>query len=169
MIIHSKSRVAVLDLTHGGAVIARKLKTITGAVTAIDVYRTMSPELLAELEIEGVKTSLEPLKASDFDMIVAPVHLDANYPMLLDAAVNKIPVLSHHQAVGHILSGYDLQNKTIIELTGTKAKTSTALLLADILSREKKVISHTSRGLEEWSNNNPERIKHNSGKHPDSS
>jgi UDP-N-acetylmuramyl pentapeptide synthase len=151
MIFYSRSRVAVLDLTHGGAVIARKLKKITGAVTAIDVYRTMSPELLAELEIEGIKTSLKPLKASDFDIIVAPVHLDANYPMLLDASVNKIPVLSHHQAVGHILSGYDLKNRTIIELTGTKAKTSTSLLLADILSREKKVISHTSRGLEDWS------------------
>ncbi len=151
MIFHSKSRVAVLDLTHGGAVIARKLKKITGAVTAIDVYRTMSPELLAELESEGVKTSRKPLKASDFDIIVTPVHLDANYPMLSDASVNKIPVLSHHQAVGHILSGYDLKNMTIIELTGTKAKTSTALLLADILSREKKVISHTSRGLEDWS------------------
>ncbi|HMB44397.1 MAG TPA: coenzyme F430 synthase, partial [Candidatus Methanoperedens sp.] len=59
--------------------------------------------------------------------------------------------LSHHQAVGHILSGYDLKNRTLIELTGTKAKTSTALLLADILSRERKVVSHTSRGLEDWS------------------
>ncbi len=151
MIFHNRSRVAVLDLTHGGAVIARKLKKLTGAVTAIDVYRTMSPELLAELESEGIKTSSEPLKASDYDIIVAPVHLDANYPILLDASVNKIPVLSHHQAVGHILSKYDLKNRTIIELTGTKAKTSTALLLADILSRKKKVISHTSRGLEDWS------------------
>jgi UDP-N-acetylmuramyl pentapeptide synthase len=150
MIFHCKSRVAVLDLTHGGAVIARKLKKITGSVTAIDVYRTMSPELLDELESEGIKTSPEA-KASDFDIIIAPVHLDANYPMLLDATVNKIPVLSHHQAVGHILSEYDLHNRTLIELTGTKAKTSTSLLLADILSREKKVISHTSRGLEDWS------------------
>ena len=150
MIFNSKSRVAVLDLTHGGTVIARKLKKITGLVTAIDVYRTMSPELLDELESEGIKTSREP-EASDFDIIVSPVHLDANYPILSDASVNKIPVLSHHQAVGQILSGYDLKNRTIIELTGTKAKTSTALLLADILSREKKVISHTSRGLEDWS------------------
>ena len=53
--------------------------------------------------------------------------------------------------MGQILSGYDLKNKTLIELTGTKAKTSTAILLADILSREKKVVSHTSRGLEDWS------------------
>ncbi len=151
MQINSSSRVAVLDLTHGGAVIARKFKKITGSVTAIDVYRKLGPGLLDELERDGIKTSREPLNASDFDYIISPVHLDSNYPMLLDAAANKIPVLSHHQAVGHILSGYELKNKTLIELTGTKAKTSTAILLADILSREKKVVSHTSRGLEDWS------------------
>ena len=82
MLFNSSSRVAVLDLTHGGAVIARKLKKITGSVTAIDVYRKLGPELLDELESEGIKTSRESLKASDFDFIVAPVHLDSNYPML---------------------------------------------------------------------------------------
>jgi UDP-N-acetylmuramyl pentapeptide synthase len=69
--------------------------------------------------------------------------------MLAGAATRKIPIISHHQAVGQILSTYDLTNKTVIELTGTKAKTSTAILLADILSAKKKVISHTSRGLED--------------------
>ena len=146
----SSSRIAVLDLTHGGVVIARKLRKITDSVTAIDVYGKLDPELLDKLERSGIKTSRESLKASDFDFIVSPVHLDSNYPMLPDAAANKIPVLSHHQAVGQILSGYELKDKTFIELTGTKAKTSTAILLADILSREKKVISHTSRGLEDW-------------------
>lgn len=151
MQLNSSSKVAVLDLTHGGAIIARKLKEITGSVTAIDVYGKVVPGLLDDLEREGIKTSREPLNASNFDIIAAPVHLDTKYPMLSDAAANNIPVLSHHQAVGHILSGYDLKNKTVIELTGTKAKTSTAILLADILSRKKKVISHTSRGLEDWS------------------
>ena len=70
---------------------------------------------------------------------------------MIGAANQKIPVISHHQAVGQIVSIYDLTNKTLIELTGTKAKTSTAILLADILSAKKKVISHTSRGLEDRS------------------
>jgi UDP-N-acetylmuramyl pentapeptide synthase len=151
MLFKSSSRIAVLDLTHGGAVIARKLKKIAGSVTAIDVYKKLSPGSLDELEKEGIKISQEPLEVVDFDFIIVPVHLDTNYPMLLNAARNKIPVLSHHRAVGQILSGYNLKSKTIIELTGTKAKTSTAMLLADILSKEKKVISHTSRGLEDWS------------------
>jgi len=64
MQINSSSRAAVLDLTHGGAVIARKFKKITGSVTAIDVYRKLGPELLDELEKDGIKTSRESLKAS---------------------------------------------------------------------------------------------------------
>ena len=150
MIFDSSSRVAVLDLTHGGAVIARKLKKIAASVSAIDVYKTLSQSSLDELENEGIKTSCEPLNASDFDLIIAPVHLDPGYPMLSDAALNNVPVLSHHQAVGQILSG-SLKNKIIVEITGTKAKTSTAIILAGILSGKKKVISHTSRGLEDWS------------------
>jgi UDP-N-acetylmuramyl pentapeptide synthase len=145
------SRVVVLDLTHGGAVIAHSLLKIAGSVTAVDVYGTVSPEDLGNLEREGIKTSKNPLNSLDFDMIVAPVHLDINYPMLVDAAKYKIPVISHHAAVGKILKNYDLKNKTIIEITGTKAKTSTSILLAGILSRKKNVVSHTSRGLEEWS------------------
>ncbi|MBU4453988.1 MAG: coenzyme F430 synthase [Euryarchaeota archaeon] len=151
MLFKKSSKIAVLDLTHGGAVIARKLKKISGSVSGVDVYGTLNPDLLNELEKEEIKTSTEPLDSSDFDIIIAPVHFDSGYPMLVKAANHDIPVLSHHQAVGQILSGYDLKNKTLIELTGTKAKTSTAILLADILSKEKKVISHTSRGLEDRS------------------
>ena len=151
LLLKKTSRIAVLDLTHGGAVIARKLTKIAGSVTGIDVYRTLDPEFLNELENEGIKTSTEPLDTLDFDIIIAPVHLDPGYPMLAAAATRNIPVLSHHQAVGQILSTYDLKNKILIELTGTKAKTSTAILLADILSKKKKVVSHTSRGLEDRS------------------
>jgi len=147
----SSSKVAVLDLTHGGAVIARKLKDIVSEITAVDVYKTLGAGELEALENCGIRTSREPLDASDFDIIIAPVHLDSNYPMLKDAHTNNIPVLSHHAAVGQILSGYNLKNKTLVEITGTKAKTSTAILLAQILSVEKKVVSHTSRGIEDWS------------------
>jgi len=147
----SSSRVAVLDLTHGGEVIARKLKEIVSWVSAVDVYKTLSTRELKHLENEGIKTSRVPMKAADFDVIVSPVHLDINYPMLADAVNNNIHILTHHAAVGELLSKYRLGNKTLIEITGTKAKTSTAVLLAEILHGEKKVISHTSRGVEDWS------------------
>ncbi len=151
MHLNSSSRIAILDLTHGGIVLARKFKNISGLVTAIDVYGTLDSGKLEDLEKEGIKTSRKSLNAADFDVIVAPVHLDIGYPMLLEAAASNVPVISHHQAVGYILSGYDIRNKILVELTGTRAKTSTAVLLADILSRKKRVVSHTSRGLEDWS------------------
>ncbi|MCX9073317.1 MAG: coenzyme F430 synthase, partial [Candidatus Methanoperedens sp.] len=148
-----KKKVAVLDLTHGGTGIALRLRRLCGSVTGVDVYDTLSQEERADLENEGISVSRRALNAGDFEVLVAPVHLDPGYPMLLDAAKIKLPVLSHHDAVREILSGYDLKDKTIIEITGTKAKTSTCILLAEILSREKNVISHTSRGVEDWSNN----------------
>jgi UDP-N-acetylmuramyl pentapeptide synthase len=143
------SRAAVLDLTHGGTVIARKLKNIAASVTGVDVYRTLSPSELEELGTDGIKTSQEPLNACDFDILIAPVHLDPGYPMLAEAEKNNIPVISHHAAVGEILSGRH-PDMIMIEITGTRAKTSTALLLAEMLSGEKKVVSHTSRGVEDW-------------------
>lgn len=146
----NNSRAAVLDLTHGGSVIARKLKNIAVSVTGVDVYRTLSPSELEALETEGISTSQEPLKTRDFDILIAPVHLDPGYPMLVEAEKNNIPVISHHAAVGEILSGRH-QHEIMIEITGTRAKTSTALLLAEMLSGEKKVVSHTSRGVEDWS------------------
>ncbi len=148
------SRVAVLDLTHGGIAIARKLRNIAGSVTAIDVYGKIDPDELEELESEGIRTSKDALEAGDFDVLIAPVHLDPDYKMLANASKNKIAVLSHHVAVGKLLSHNDLGDKTIIEITGTRAKTSTSILLAGMLSRKKKVISHTSRGLEDWSTGN---------------
>jgi UDP-N-acetylmuramyl pentapeptide synthase len=144
------ARAVVLDLTHGGAVIARKLTEITASVTGIDVYKTLVPEDLEALEHEGIRTSQSPLDTSEFDVLIAPVHLDPCYSMLVDATKKKIPVISHHAAVGEILRGA-FKGSTVIEITGTRAKTSTSILLAEILSRNKKVISHTSRGLEDWS------------------
>jgi len=144
-------KVAVLDLTHGGVVIARKLSRIVESVVAIDVYKTLDQKTLNELEKEGIRVYRDAMDADYFDLLIAPVHLDTAYPMLLEAERNEIPVISHHSAVGELLSYYNLENKTIIEVTGTKAKTSTALLLANILSKKKKVVSHTSRGVEDWS------------------
>jgi UDP-N-acetylmuramyl pentapeptide synthase len=144
------SRAAVLDLTHGGAVIARKLTKIAASVTGVDVYKTLSHEELEALEHEGIRISQMPLNASEFDILIAPFHLDPCYPMLAEAANENIPVVSHHAAVREILRG-SLKGSTVIEITGTKAKTSTSILLAEILSKNKKVISHTSRGFEDWS------------------
>lgn len=147
-----QKKLAVLDLTHGGIPITKRLAAAGNEVTGIDVYGTVKPGTLIELEEKyGIYCSKIPLPASGFDLLVAPVHLDSTYPMLVEAREQGKSVLSHHEIVGKILKGDSrLSGIKTVEITGVKAKTSTASLLADMLSRRFEVVLHTSRGLEYW-------------------
>jgi hypothetical protein len=49
------------------------------------VYGTLDHDSLNELEKDGIRTSTQPLDPLDFDVIIAPVHLDPGYPMLARA------------------------------------------------------------------------------------
>ncbi|MBW6470634.1 MAG: coenzyme F430 synthase, partial [Methanosarcinaceae archaeon] len=149
---------AVLDLTHGGIIIAQKMAQLGYNVSAIDVYNTVDPETLADLQDFNIHTSKDPIPVNEFDIIIAPVHLDPNYKMLQQARDMGKEIVTHHKIVGEILS----HDKTIvstgariIEITGTKAKTSTASILADMLSCKMNVVLHTTRGLEYWENGTP--------------
>ncbi|MHB8101620.1 MAG: coenzyme F430 synthase [Methanosarcina sp.] len=147
-----RKKLAVLDLTHGGIPIAKKLAALGNDVTGVDVYGTVDPSLLLELEKKhGIQCSKNSLPASKFDFLVAPVHLDSAYPMLAEARAEGKRVFSHHEIVGKILiDDSRLSSIKTIEVTGVKAKTSTASLLADMLSRRFEVVLHTSKGLEAW-------------------
>ena len=146
------TNVAVLDLTHAGIIITEKLSSLGFNVTAVDVYRTVDENVLSGLESNhGIITSKDPMPVGDFDLIVSPAHLDPEYVMLADAREKGIEIMTHHKAVGLILSMTNsLNGVTVIEVTGSKGKTSSASLLADMLSRKMRVILHTSRGLELW-------------------
>jgi UDP-N-acetylmuramyl pentapeptide synthase len=150
----AQKNIVVLDLTHGGIIIAQKLAELGCNVSAVDVYDTESPEVLSSLlKNYGISASKEPFQIEDFDLIAAPVHLDPNYKMLHQARESGKPVKTHHQVVGMILAqDKRITGSKIIEVTGTKAKTSTSSILADILSRSMDVVLHTSRGLEHWKN-----------------
>ncbi|WP_440947338.1 coenzyme F430 synthase [Methanosarcina sp. T3] len=147
-----RKKLAVLDLTHGGIPIAKKLAALGNDVSGVDVYGTVDQALLGELEEKyGIRCSKAPLPVSEFDLLIAPVHLDPAYPMLTEARSEGKTVLSHHEVVGKILQADPrLSEIKIVEITGVKAKTSTASLLADMLSRRFEVVLHTSRGLEAW-------------------
>ena len=147
-----RKKLAVLDLTHGGIPIAKKLAALGNDVSGVDVYGTVDQALLGELEEKyGIRCSKTPLPVSEFDLLIAPVHLDPAYPMLSEARSEGKTVLSHHEAIGKILQDDpELSDIRIVEVTGVKAKTSTASLLADMLSRRFEVVLHTSRGLEAW-------------------
>jgi UDP-N-acetylmuramyl pentapeptide synthase len=145
-------KIAVLDLTHGGIPIAKKLATLGYEVTGIDVYGTVDPGMLIELEEKnGIYCSKDSLPSFGFDLLVAPIHLDSAYPMISEARADGKRIISHHEIVGKILKNDSrLSAIKTIEITGVKAKTSTASILADILSRKFDVALHTSRGLETW-------------------
>jgi coenzyme F430 synthetase len=125
------SRVAVLDTIHGAAIIARGMVESGWQAEAIEVYHHI-PDL------------------TDFDLVVAPVHLAPGNPALAQAKKAKKKIITHHQAVGELLGGREGPVMEVFEVTGTHSKTSTALLLAMMLSWQKKVLSHTTRGLEIW-------------------
>lgn len=144
--------IAVLDLTHGGDLIAQSFAE-TDAVIAVDVYGTVSDETRRDLKSSGIPVLTEPPDAGDFDLIVAPVHLDSAYRTLHDAraADVPVPVITHHAAVYKILKKR-LERYHVVEVTGTTAKTSTVRMLAGMLSEctGKNIISHTSAGVEYW-------------------
>ncbi|AKB19450.1 coenzyme F430 synthase [Methanosarcina sp. WWM596] len=152
-----RKKLAVLDLTHGGIPIAKKLAALGNDVSGVDVYGTVDQALLGELEDKyGIRCSKSPLPVSKLDLLIAPVHLDPAYPMLSQARSEGKIVLSHHEATGKILQDDpELSGIRIVEITGVKAKTSTASLLADMLSRRFEVVLHTSRGLEAWKDGVP--------------
>lgn len=125
------SKIAVLDTIHGGAAIARKMVESGLEAVALEVYHHTA-------------------SLAGFDEVAAPVHLGPNNPHLVEARRRNMKIITHHQAVGELL-GPALAGVEVFEVTGTHSKTSTALLLAMMLSRQKRVLSHTTRGLEIWS------------------
>jgi UDP-N-acetylmuramyl pentapeptide synthase len=132
-------KVLVLDLTHGGEVLAKEYRSSGAEVTTVDVYRTAAPGLRAELEAEGVRV-LDTAPAEDFDLAVVPVHCPDRF--LGGARCRE--VITHHQAVGR-LARFPFP---VIEFTGARGKTSACHVLAHMLqARGDRVLLHTSRGL----------------------
>jgi coenzyme F430 synthetase len=126
----------VLDTIHGAAVIAERIADHGIAAQALEVYHH-SPEM------------------EDYDLVVAPVHLWPGNPALAQARKLGIKVITHHQAVGELISA----SMTVFEITGTRGKTTTALLISRVLSMQEKVVSHTTRGIELWENGSCRRIQ----------
>ncbi|NTU99530.1 MAG: coenzyme F430 synthase [Methanoregulaceae archaeon] len=121
-------KILVLDTIHGGIEIAAHLRGMGHFTDIIDVYRG--------------RTGIDPgtAKERDYDLVVAPVHLDPAYPLFRDMAC---PVITHHQAVRWII-GKKLP-KPFVEVTGARGKTTTASALAGLM--QGPGILHTSMGI----------------------
>lgn len=127
-------KVAVLDAIHGARTIAQRMADIGLEAEALEVYHH-SPSI------------------AGFDLVAAPVHLPPGNPVLAEARRLGKRIITHHKAVGELLGpelGLNPALK-VFEVTGTHSKTTTALLLSKVLSSSGKVVSHTTRGIELWS------------------
>ncbi len=119
--------ILVLDTIHGGREIGDAYAGAGHVVDVVDVYTGTAP------------VTAENAKNQKYDLIVAPVHLDPDYPLL---AKPDTPVITHHEAVRQLL-GENLPHP-MIEITGARGKTTTAHALAHILSGNG--VLHTSTG-----------------------
>ena len=120
-------QILVLDTIHGGREIGDRYASQGHDVDVVDVYKGSTPAL-AEMAITRT-----------YDLIIAPVHLDPAHLLL---ANRHAPVISHHEAVRRLLG--DALPVTMIEITGTRGKTTTAHALAHLLPG--KGVLHTSTG-----------------------
>ncbi len=132
------SRIGVLDINHGGLLLAERVRSLGYDAFAVDVYGTK----------KGVGARvpvLKPDEAEGFDALAAPVHMPS-IPLLLRAHAEQKPVFTHHELAGHIIGQKSLLKGRCVEVTGTYGKTTVCTILARMFPRE-DVLLHTSRGL----------------------
>ena len=132
------SSVLVLDLTHGGEILAKEYAQRGYKVTAVDVYHTASQDVKDSLIQYGVEV-LNEAPDKSFDLGILPIHCPEKY--IGNAKLSKR--LTSHEAVGQLASF----NFPTVEITGVWGKTSACHVLAHMLvACGKKVLLHTSRG-----------------------
>jgi hypothetical protein len=119
--------ILVLDTIHGGREIADAYAGRGHSVDCVDIYKGTTPDTAGKAH------------HTNYDLIVAPVHMDPDHPL---RASRSTPVISHHEAVRRLLG--EKLPFPLIEITGTRGKTTTAHALAHILPG--KGVLHTSTG-----------------------
>ncbi len=129
--------ILVLDTIHGGTVLGEALRKEGHQVDLVDVYR-------GTLTAPG-SISRADAASGTYDLVIHPVHLDPADHLLRTLS---FPSITHHEAVRWILNtrmkGPGNGRGPVIEITGTRGKTTTATALASLLPGSG--ILHTSRG-----------------------
>jgi len=120
-------RILVLDTIHGGIGIGEAFASLGHAVDMVDVYRNSTPE------------AARHAVTREYDLVVAPVHLDPAHPLLNR---HGVPVISHHEAVRQLLAN-DVP-VPMVEITGARGKTTVAHALAHLMPGSG--VLHTSAG-----------------------
>ncbi|MDR0309186.1 MAG: coenzyme F430 synthase, partial [Candidatus Methanoplasma sp.] len=135
----------ILDMVHGGEILAEEYMKRGHSVDCVDVYGTAKDDVKAELRRMGVAVHSN-VPDGHYDMLLMPVHCT-------DAFLNGATYSERkyfHEAVGELSDG-----RSRIEVTGVKGKTSFCYLLAHILALDgRSIFLHTSRGQGEWREGN---------------
>lgn len=133
------NKVLILDLTHGGEVLVKEYLDRGCSVTVVDVYRTSTEETRDALSEYGARV-LFSTPEETFDIGVVPIHCPDGF---IGRATLKRR-LTAHQAVGELAKF----SMPVVEITGTRGKTTTGYVLTHILSRSgREVLFLSSRGL----------------------
>jgi len=157
------AKIAVFDINHGGLPIAKQLLKSETSVTVFDVYKKSTPEKRAGYEQEygfPVSVDLKDIAEGEYDIVCLPIHLSPKNEFYKKAVEIGLPMITHHEMTGRLLrSDPRLLNIHLVEITGVRGKTSTAVLLAQMLSFKNSVVLHTSEGLTYWKGGQSERIE----------
>ncbi|MBR6214615.1 MAG: coenzyme F430 synthase [Candidatus Methanomethylophilaceae archaeon] len=132
-------KVLLLDMTHGGQVLAPLFKNEGNEVTVADVYKIAPPEMLEHLREIGAEVCIGNPTPGHYDLVSMPCHC----PDIFLGNVTYDDRIWYSQAVNRFMK----DKRFRIEVTGVKGKTSTCYLIAHILTNAgKKVYLRSSRG-----------------------
>ncbi len=135
-------KVAVLDMTHGGDLIALRYQAEGDDVTCVDVYHNCPADRKDALRDAEVRVC-DSLPVGKYDLAVMPGHCPRTF--LGDSEVSEI--ISFSRAVNRFID----DRRFRIEVTGVKGKTSACYLISKILHDSgRKVLLHSSRGEGSW-------------------
>jgi hypothetical protein len=135
-------KILILDMTHGGDILALEYVERGEDVTCVDCYKTLSAEICQQLTESGVRC-LETAPSERFDLLVSPIHCSDS--LLGEAEFDRR--MTFHQAVGELTT----MRKMTIEVTGARGKTSTCHVLSHMLNHfSRSIIQVTSRGIHHY-------------------
>ena len=129
----------LLDMTHGGQILAPLFMREGYDVTVCDVYKIATQEMIDGLEKTGVHTSVGVPPQGHYDLVTMPCHC----PDVFLEGCTYDQRIWFSQSVNRFMN----DDRFRIEVTGVKGKTSTCYLIAHILAQAgKKVYLRSSRG-----------------------
>lgn len=135
-------RVLILDMVHGGDLLARRHAAEGDDVTCVDVYGICPQSLKDELRSMEIRVA-DSVPAGAYDVTVMPKHCPQSF--IGDADPGRI--LTFSQDVSRFIE----DGRFRIEVTGVKGKTSACYLIAMMLHDSgRRVLLHTSRGEGPW-------------------